>query len=180
MKEGGLDTGVVAAQWWRDTFARNDGAARKARAVLRRAAAPIDVLVVPETHVLNRRWQDQGHRSSPGQLAAVVTALARVKRNGKRPIAVVFGEHVDGGTRPRLSPLRFDSLVRVESHDELTSRLRRVMACIGEAPVSVEHLARDVFLWSSTVAGRWCYQYFGETSSSEEELPADASTETAT
>ena len=40
MKEG-LDTGVVAAQWWRDTFARNDGPARKARAVLRRAAAPI-------------------------------------------------------------------------------------------------------------------------------------------
>ena len=170
------DPGVVGLRWWLTTFGRNDGPARKARAVLRRASAPIDVLVIPECHVLNHRLEDQGIRPSPGQLVAVATVLAHVRHDGKRPIAAVFGQHVDGGSRPRLSQKRFDSLVRTDSHDELLTRLRRAIACIGNSPVNVEQLARDVYRWGPTVAGRWCYEYYGE--HTEQDLPADVSTET--
>ena len=172
-----VDPGVVGLQWWRATFGRNDGSARKARAVLRRAVAPIDALVVPECHDLNHRWLDHGFRSTPGQLVAVATILAHVQRDGHRPIAAVFGEHVDRGSRPRLSQRRFDSLVRTESHDELMTPMRRAIACIGNAAVSVEQLARDVYRWGPPVAGRWCYQFYGENSSLEQEYSADVSTE---
>ena len=172
------DPGVVGLRWWLAIFGRDDGPARKARAVLRSASTPLDVLVVPESHVLNHRWRDQGIHATPGQLAAVATVLAHVQRDGKRPLAAVFGEHVDGASRPRLSQKRFDSLVRTQLHDELQMRLRRAIACIGNSHVSVEQLARDVYRWGPAVAGRWCYQYYGEYSSSEQDTSVHVSMET--
>ena len=171
MMKVGSDPGVVGFQWWRDTFARNDGGARRARAMLRRAAAPIDVLVVPESHGLNRRLRDHGHWATPGQLVALAMVLPHVQRDGKRPIAAVFGERVDGASRPRLSQRRFDSLVRAGSHDDLVTPMRRAIACIGDAGVSLERLAHDLYFWGPQVAGRWCYQYHGERDYGVDESP---------
>ena len=172
-----VDPGVVGAQWWRDTFGRNDGKARRVRAVLRRAVEPLDVLLVRESHDLNRRLGALRMRPSPGQLAAMAMVLAHVERDGKRPIAAVFGEHVERSSRPRLSERRFDRLVRCANHDELLTPMRRSIGCIGNAGVSVELLARDIYRWGPMVAGRWCYQYHGENSSPESGDSADVSTE---
>ena len=73
--------------------------------------------------------------------------LPHVQRDGRRPIAAVFGERVDGASRPRfrLSLRRFDSLVRAGSHDDLVTPMRRAIACIGDAGVSLERLAHDLY-----------------------------------
>ena len=41
------------------------------------------------------------------------------------------------------------------------------MAIVRNKPIGIESLARDLCHWNATVAGRRCYQYYGEPDMSE-------------
>ena len=170
-----LDPGTVARRWWDETFARDDGRARAARAELRRCTTVMDVLTVESPHRLSQRLRRHGRHTTPGQIAVMALGLARIREPGTRSIAWVLGERKTPQAPPRLSRRRFDRLVRAATHEALIPPLRAAMAMVRNEPLGIEVLARDLYHWNATVAARWCYQYYGELDTRE---PETAPTET--
>ena len=162
-----LDPGTVARQWWHETFGRDDAGARTARAQLRRCATVLEVLTVESPHRLSQRLRRHGSHTTPGQSAVMALGLAHIREPGTRPIARVFGEGKTPQAPPRLSRRRFHRLVRAETHEALITPLRAAMGIVRNEPIGIESLARDLYHWNATVAGRWCYQYYGEPDMSE-------------
>ena len=162
-----LDPGTVARQWWHETFGRDDAGARTARAQLRRCATVLEVLTVESPHRLSRRLRRDGCQTTPGQIAVMALGLAHIREPGTRPIARVFGERKAPNAPPRLGPRRFERLLRAATHEALFLPLRAALAIVRNEPISIEWLARDLYHWNATIAGRWCYQYYGEPDMSE-------------
>ena len=162
-----LDPGTVTRQWWNETFGRDDGKARGARAELRRCATVMDVLAVESAHRLSQRLRGHGRHTTPGQIAVMALGLAHVRAPGARPIARVLGEGKTPQAPPRLSRRRFERLVHAATHEALITPLRAAMAIVRNEPIGIEALARDLYHWNATVAARWCYQYYGEPHASE-------------
>ena len=52
--------------------------------------------------------------------------------------------------------------MRAVTHEALIAPLRAALAIVRNEPINLEWLARDLYHWNATVAGRWCYQYYGE------------------
>ena len=157
-----LDPGTVARRWWHETFGRNDAGTRTARARLCRCATVLEVLALESPHRLNERLRRHGRHATPGRIAVMAIGLAHVREPGTRPVARVFGEAKSPQTPPRLSRRRFDRLVRSATHEALIQPLRAALAIVCNEPIDIEWLARDLFYWNASVAGRWCYQYYGE------------------
>ena len=162
-----LDPGTLARRWWHETFGRDDAGARTARARLRRCATVLEVLVVESPHRLSQRLRGHGIHATPGQIAVMALGLAHVREPGTRPIARVFGERKTPQAPPRLGRRRFDRLVRAATHEALITPLRAAMGIVRSEPIRIESLAVDLYYWNATVAGRWCYQYYGEPDMSE-------------
>ena len=162
-----LDPGTVARRWWHETFGRDDGRARTARTQLRRCATVLEVLMIESPHRLSQRLRRHGRHAAPDQIAVMALGLAHIREPGARPIARVFGEARRPQIPPRLSRRRFDALVRAATHEALFAPLRAAMRRVGNEPINIEWLARDLYHWNATVAGRWCYQYYGEPDPSE-------------
>ena len=165
--------GAVCAAWWHQTFGSDDGAARMARARLRRSATAMEALSVEAVHDLNARLRDAGHRPAADGLALLATVLAQVSENGPLRLATAFGrrEHKDA---PRaLSTLRFQSLISTIDPTELITALRRAMAIVRATPIDVAALAADLYRWDQSVRTAWCFQYFGAPTAAPEHDPQE-------
>ena len=152
--------GIVVA-WYESSVGGDDGAARAARARLRRCESPADALTIDATHELDEHLGKIGERRAD-RLALLATTFARLRGVRGRTLAALFGEK-PGGDGPRLlSELRFQSLIRARSHRELIVPLRRSLAVLGSEPACDGYaLAEDLYWWGEEVRNRWCFQYFG-------------------
>ena len=161
------EPGTIARRWWHETFGRNDAGARTARAQLRRCATVLEVLTVESPHRLSQRLRRHGSHATPDQIAVMALGLAHIREPGARPIARVFGERKHPNAPSRLGPRRFERLLRAPTHAALLPPLRAALAIVRNEPISIEWLASDLYHWNATVAGRWCYQDYGEPDMSE-------------
>lgn len=151
-----LETGAVARQWWREAIAARHGSARAARARLRRAAGPIELLSAAETHQLNDALPEPLH--DPARLALLVRVLAHVDEDVRSPLARRFGAPVGDGRA--LSALRFQRVVRASTPNDLVVPLIRALP-VAQRKCNVAGLARDLIGWGDRVRARWCFDYFG-------------------
>lgn len=161
MTDGNTVGGIVVA-WYESSLGRNDGAARAARARLRRCESPVEAVVLAETYELNECLGEIGERPGADRLALLATTFARLKgvRGGK--LATLFGKKPAKDGPRLLSELRFQSLVRVRSQRDLIVPLRRSLAVLGSDPACDGHaLARDLYWWGENVRTKWCFEYFG-------------------
>lgn len=160
MSEERSDPGTAAARWWFQALSPDTGAGRLARAKLRRADSPAEVLAVEAAHTLHAGLREAGHdlRRAPDRLALVAVALANLKQDDGAEAAARFGALV--GDRPLLAPLRFQGLIRTHDPRALIRPLRRALAQI-EHRASVARLARDLLYWGEDVRNRWCFAYYG-------------------
>lgn len=159
-----MRVGRAVIDWYRSVLDRDDGAARAARARLRRCHSPVEALAVAETHDLNRRLKDMIGNAVPGveQLALVAVAFACLKGVDGDPLAAQFGKKNSADGPRVLSELRFQSLIRIRSCRELMTPLRRSMAVLGrDASCNGWALAEDLYRWNDRVRNKWCFQYFG-------------------
>lgn len=117
------DIGAVAYGWWAHLTNPDIGQPRAALAQLRRASAPIDALLLPAVHDLNRRLAKAGFdlRGQPEKLALIAMVLAQVKTSTPARLAQLMGR----GDPKTLSPMRFDRLMRLDDPQELAQQLRR-------------------------------------------------------
>lgn len=153
-----LDVGAAALGWWRVHLGVS-GLGRATRARLRRVSAPVEALQVAAVHDLNRMLGG-GLTKRADKLALIAVALANLRETGRETAA----ERMAG----RLSPGRFERLVRAEAPGDLIVPLRRALAQI-DGTANVAALARDLFYWSDTVRTRWCFSYYGATSAAPEQ-----------
>ena len=166
-ERGMTDKGDVAGavvEWYRSSLGWDSGAARAARARLRRCQSTVEALAVAETHDLNRRLKEIRPGAAPkaDQLALIAIAFARLRSIDGDELAAVFGKRQTKDGPRLLSELRFQSLIRVGSHRDLMAPLRRSLAVLGpDASCNGRTLARDLYWWSDRVRNRWCFQFFG-------------------
>ena len=154
--------GATVVTWYKSSLDGHDGAARAARARLRRCESPADAFAIDATHELNRCLQAIDLRPYPDRLALLATTFARLTGVRGKKLAALFGAK-PGREGPRLlSELRFQSLIRVRSRRDLIVPLRRSLAVLGSEPACDGYaLAEDLYWWGEDVRNRWCFQYFG-------------------
>ena len=160
MKETDSPAGVCK-EWWAACIAADTGAARQARAVLRRAASVTDALAASATHDLNRRLAAAGHdlrkrRDGPDRLALIAVALAQVTENLGDTAPERFGR----GDPKALGGLRFNALIRAKEPRQLMRPLARALRIINGG-ANVGKLAADLYWWSDTTRTNWCFDYHG-------------------
>ena len=149
--------------WWATCIAADTGAARQARAELRRAASVTDALGVSATHELHRRLVGAGHdlrkrRDGPDRLALIAVALAQVKEDLGSTVAQRFG----AGDPKALSGLRFNTLIRAKEPRQLMRPMARALRVI-KGGANVRKLAADLYWWSDATRTNWCFDYHGAT-----------------
>ena len=154
-------SGIVVA-WYESSLGRDDGAARAARARLKRCESPVEALAVAETHDLNERLRKLGKNPTADRLALLATTFARLEDVHGDRLAVAFGKKSAKDGPRLLSELRFQSLIRVRSRRDLIVPLRRSLAVLGANPAcNGWALAEDLYFWNDRVRNNWCFQYFG-------------------
>lgn len=154
--------GAIVVDWYRSSLDRDDGAARAARAQLRRCVSPAEALIVAETHDLDQMMKAHGRTLRPDRLALLATTFCHLQGIRGDRLAILFGRR-PGKDGPRaLSELRFQSLIRARSSRDLIVPLRRSLAVLGSDPACNGHaLAEDLFWWGENVRNNWCFEYFG-------------------
>lgn len=168
MSETAKKAESIIHRWWREDLgghsAFDSGAARKARAELRRAAHPSDVLMLQATHTLLDDLVKAGAMSRsaavhhPERLALVAAVMAGLDEGSNAPLAQRFGRKVNDV--PLLSHLRFQRILGADDDWELATRLRRALPIAGRK-ANVGRLGTDLLHWGESVRNRWCFDYFG-------------------
>lgn len=151
----------VCKGWWNVCIAADTGAARRARAELRRAAGVTDALGVSATHELNRRLLRAGYdlrqrRDGPDRLALIAVALAQVAQDQSETAAQRFGA---GEPKP-LSGARFNVLIRSKEPRWLMRPLVRALQ-VAKGSANVRRLAADLYWWNDKTRTVWCFDYHG-------------------
>ena len=159
MSETKKTPGQVILSWWGRRLNSDTGAARKARAQLRRATSPSEVLALDVTHDLHGHLGiNLARGDGPLRLALVAATVAGLNSSVRASLPRRFGEG-DGDNR-HLSPLRFQRILRAGDDWELAIRLRRALPIVGRT-ANVAGLGADLLRWGEDVRTRWCFDYFG-------------------
>ncbi|MCY3756658.1 MAG: type I-E CRISPR-associated protein Cse2/CasB [Acidobacteria bacterium] len=154
--------GEIVITWYRSSLHQNSGAARTARARLKRCISPAEALAVAETHELNTLLKRYGERPSVDQLALLAIIFARLRSVNGEKLAAKFGTRTMKDGPRKLRELRFQALIRVRTRRDLIAPLRRALAVLGPDPsCNGRALAEDLYFWNDRVRSAWCFQYFG-------------------
>lgn len=143
------------------------------RAALRRAATPEAVLVEPTFHNLLAAIAETGAQLRPTtdeqfyrRIAIAIGALAerRSDNSAGRTLAAVLG----GSNKPeerRFKTLRFQALIAALDRGpdaEALGALRRALKFLGDEPVDLYRLVRDLLGWRAKTRIDWTFAYFGQ------------------
>lgn len=178
MSEIEKKSGEIIRSWWEQALGNNpvfdNGAARKARAQLRRATTPSEVLSIEATHALHDGLVKVAAKSPFAgdggalRLALIAAVIAGLDGNARTSLPRRFGEK--DGDNPRLSHLRFQRILRAGDDWTLATRLRRALPLVGRT-ADVGRLGADLLYWGDNTRNRWCFDYFGASPPGQEDTP---------
>jgi hypothetical protein len=163
---------IAAVLKWRSALQAETGAARAASARLRRAPSVLDALLLEATLDLIRAAHQAGPKTVvqdfDQRLVVLAMTLPRISGESKTSLARALGRTSAGRAptgeeRPRLSPARFGALVRAaraRNWDSFARALRRALEILGDAPIDVASLVRDVLFLDDATLRRWAYDYW--------------------
>ncbi|MGO9571350.1 MAG: type I-E CRISPR-associated protein Cse2/CasB [Desulfomonilaceae bacterium] len=142
-------------RWWQSLEeARGD------RKNLRRCRNLVSVVFVPAYYRLRGVLLPLGTVDDEA-LAAVAGILAHVKNHmPDYTFAEQMAQPKMGGTRPRVSGLRFRRLLQFQNHCELYPALIRTVRLLDGA-VNLHSLASSTYRWNDSVRKQWAYSYYG-------------------
>lgn len=173
------ETEKIIRSWWEQALGNNpvfdSGAARKARAQLRRATTPSEVLSIEATHELHpdlvrvgAKPPSAGEDGGALRLALVAAVIAGLDGTARSSLPRRFGEK--DGDNPRLSHLRFQRILRAGDDWTLATRLRRALPLVSRT-ANVGGLGADLLYWGDNTRNRWCFDYFGASPPGQEDTP---------
>ncbi len=156
-------TGKMLEAWWQGLQDRPGFKGDKAtRAVLRRCATITDVSLSDAYQQFYRymlatnAWKPDTHAVQNDKLAAIAGLLSHVEKQDALPLSVKMSEL--SGDKPLVSELRFRSILKVDTTDDLYVALRRVLPMIDHQ-ANILQLAESVFYWNDTTKKKWAYSY---------------------
>lgn len=155
--------GSAILGWWNSAIGTQTGAARRARAELRRASQPAEVLSLAETHELHRRLantanaRDMSVGNGPVRLALIAALVASIDEHIQRGLPAGFGQLVND--RRMLSQMRFQRILHASDDWGLAIQLRRALPIVGRR-ANIAALGSDLYFWGDRVRNRWCFDYF--------------------
>ncbi|MCI4643527.1 MAG: type I-E CRISPR-associated protein Cse2/CasB [Hyphomonadaceae bacterium] len=179
-----INVAKIASDWWKQCCSLKNpaghGGARQFRAACRRLRSPMEAYRLEQTILLHRELAKAAYLrgdepdSRVGLIAGLLGQVECIEADGpeKSFAAFLMGK----GDPPKVSPMRFQKLVRANV-GELMTPLRRTLAQI-EFRCDPGRLASDLFFWGDDVKARWCLQYYGDTqpphlsNTASEETPA--------
>ena len=164
--------GKTLHQWWhdlhRDTFNKDGILIRKAdhasRAVLRRCASTDEVILSDAYQRFYRymlackAWPADAANWQNDKLAAIAGLLTHVKTEleNAENLSVTMYDKKNG--KLLVSELRFRSLLKIETADDLFIALRRTLPLIDNK-ANIYQLANDVYYWGDKTRKEWAYSY---------------------
>jgi CRISPR type I-E-associated protein CasB/Cse2 len=170
-------------KWWVDLYPdpnRNYRGDAGARASIRRAGSPFELMLQPACHVMFAKVRDKtGADLSKGtqmqRLALAGAVLCELRTAQQSGIAFTRALGANSKDEPALlSPLRFQNLMaamdREEEGDALMA-LRRAITMLKDNPVNVRGMVRDILFYNDETRIRWTYAYFNTPHASNEDTP---------
>ena len=149
--------GKTLHKWW-DGLNED----RASRAVLRRCAT-IDEVSLSDAYQRFYRymlacnaWPDDAKNWQNDKLAAIAGLLSLLKAEDTQRLPIKMSE--SSGDRPLVSELRFRSLLKIETADDLFAGLRRTLPLIDNK-ANIYQLANDVYYWGDKTKKEWAYSY---------------------
>ena len=155
-----MDSAAVTARWHGRILKETDdptlrGARRSARARLRRARMPLEVMQEPEALRLIEELSDE----DPERVAILAGILAFVDGNDDRKIARAIGRNTLDEDDAIVSEARFRRLLQTPG-DELLDPMRRLVR-LTKGKVNVCDMSISVLHWGDGVRKRWIFDYYG-------------------
>ncbi len=134
---------------------------RASRAILRRCSTLTEVALCPAYQklyrlMLVRGWPAETSPAKLEKLAAVAGLVSHIETASTLPLPIMMSELV--GDKPLLSEMRFRSLLKVETTDDLFISLRRALPLIKHK-ADIKQLALDVYWWNDETKKQWAYSY---------------------
>ena len=148
--------GAIALGWWSREIAPRDVPSAKALSARLRRAAPLAALCEPAVIDLAHALGLSPSRAD--DIIRLGTLLAEIREHTSETLATRLGGTEPALSKPLLSSLRFQRLMRAEG-DDLTSQLRRAIV-MADRRCNVAAFAQDLLHWD-TARARWCFHYFG-------------------
>ena len=145
------ETGKIIMSWWANALERETTGGRGLSARQLRASA-VEVLCETEVHELSRALKTK----NADKLVRVACLLAEVREHTNQTLPRILGGSEPN--EPKLSPLRFQRLMRAEG-DDLTNGLRRAIH-MADHRCNVATLGEDLMFWNEKTRRNWCFQYF--------------------
>lgn len=149
--------GKTLHKWW-DGLDED----RASRAVLRRCAT-IDEVTLSDAYqhfyrymLAHKAWPEETKSWQKDKLAAIAGLLALIKTEDSQRLPIKMSE--SSGDRPLVSELRFRSLLKIETADDLFVSLRRTLPLIDNK-ANIYQLANDVYFWGDKTKKEWAYSY---------------------
>ena len=150
---------AIAERWWRESIwdeTGRHGTRRAARARLRRAAMPLEVIQEPEALRLIARLPDE----NPDRLAILAGILAFVRDDDEQSVARAIGrKSLDDDASALMSEGRFRRLLQAGGNDLMDPMRRLVRLTKGKA--NIRDLSFAVLRWGDGVKKRWIFEYYG-------------------
>ncbi len=137
---------------------------RKDAAELRRATTKEQVLLLPAYHnlrlLLLQEDIDVDRSKQTEQLISLAMICPHIRHDDResRSVGHAMGR-ISESERPAVSELRFLKLLRCESHDALTTQLRRTIPLTGKK-LPVKKLIYDVLHWDARIRQQWAETYY--------------------
>ena len=148
--------GAVAAMWYGRTL-EDQGSRpvrRSARARLRRARTPLEILQEPEALRLVEDLSDE----RPDRVAILAGILAFVDGNDDRKIARAIGRASLDDDEAIVSETRFRRLLQTPG-DELLDPMRRLVR-MTKGKANIHDMSVSVLRWGDGVKKRWIFDYY--------------------
>ena len=151
----------IAEQWWHDLTSTDPGhrgtrgGRRAARARLRRAATPLEVMFESEALRLIARLPHE----NPERVAILAGVLAFVDKSDAQNIARAIGRSsLDDDESAIMSEGRFRRLLQAGG-GELMDAMRRLVR-LNKGKANVRDLSFAVLRWGDSVKKRWIFDYY--------------------
>jgi CRISPR system Cascade subunit CasB len=143
-------------EWWKGL--END---RASRASLRRCSTVDEVALCPAyqkfyRQISQRGWPSEVTPAKLEKLAAIAGLVAHIETEDTCRLPERMSELV--GDKPLVSELRFRSLLKIETTDDLFIGLRRALPLIKNK-ADIKQLALDVYWWNDKTRKQWAYTY---------------------
>lgn len=163
------DTTVSAViSWWSSLYpGQNHRGDASARASIRRAGSPFEVMLQPATHVMYEKVRAKTGANlndhSARRLALAAAALCELRTTERSRLAFTRALGPNSKDEPALlSQLRFQNLMAAMNRDDDDAlvALRRAMIMIKDTPINVHGLVRDILTYDDQTRIRWTFDYF--------------------